>query len=221
MSYFSGPANPDDFEDGYDADAPAKSNRKLKLAVVFIILGLLGTTFAANISLNGGNRKEFGQGILQIKACDQWVGVGVEAGAGSENIYVKNVKLYGFDPRLCYGRIFKIRLFASGSQTPLNLYIDDSSTAGYSDTSTTLSLMDTSTAYTGSYQGLSGQNAYDAWAGDAVTLVNKLGTNVGWINSRIGIDYTTGTGVYTIVFTQPLALVAQVATVTIESAKYS
>ena len=44
--------------------------------------------------------KEFGQGIFQIKACDQWVGIGLTAGSGVENPYVKNLKMYGFDPTL-------------------------------------------------------------------------------------------------------------------------
>ena len=120
MSYFSGNTNPEDFEDGYSESTLSRGSRAtINIAIFLIITAALGSTFAANISLNGGQRKEFGQGIYQIKACDQWVGIGLTAGSGTQNDYVKNVKLFGFDPRLCVGRIFRIKLFPTGSTTPL------------------------------------------------------------------------------------------------------
>ena len=213
----------DEAEEIYDAGSPRlpRGKRlKINVAIFLIVTAALSTTLAANISLNGGQRKEFGQGIFQIKACDQWVGIGLTAGSGAENPYVKNLKMYGFDPRLCVGRIFRIKLFASGSTTPLNLYIDSGATAGTTETATQLSLVDTSTAYTSNYSGPGG-SGYAGWAADAVTLVNKQGANVGWYSDYLYIDYTEGTGIYTIVFAQPRALVAQVASVTIESAKYN
>lgn len=221
MSYFSGPVDPEDFEDGYAEEAPVRRlSAKAKIALMIVVVTLLGSTFAANISLSGG-RKEFGQGIYQIKACDQWVGIGLTAGANSENIYVKNLKLYGFDPRLCVGREFKIKLFQTGSTTPLPLYVDDTSTGlAAGDTTSALTLMDTSTAYSGSYSGPGG-TGYNGWAADAVTIINALGANIGWYNSRIYINYVSSTGVYVVVFAKPAALVANVTSVTIESAKYS
>ena len=203
-------------------DRPNRRTRlQRNLGIFAVVLGLLGTTFAANITLNDGLRKEFGQGIFQIKACDQWVGIGLTAGSGSQNSYVKNLKLYGFDPRLCVGRVFRVKLFETGNTNPLNLYLDESSTAGFTDTSTSLALLDTSTAYSSSYPVYSGYTAYESWASDAVTINNKWGKNIGWGNSNLYIDYTLNTGVYTIVFTTPLAVVSQVTSVTIESAKYS
>ena len=201
--------------------SPSRRKRaKLNLGIFLAALGILGTTLAANISLNSGPKREFGQGIFQIKACDQWVGIGLTAGSGVENPYVKNLKMYGFDPRLCVGRIFRIKLFTSGSTTPLNLYIDSGATAGTTETATQLSLVDTSTAYSSNYNGPGG-TGYVGWAADAVTLVNKQGANVGWYSDYLYIDYTDTSGIYTIVFAQPRALVAQVASVTIESAKYT
>lgn len=220
MDYLNGVD--DSYGEGELFEGPSRK-RKLQrnLGIFAVVLGLLGTTLAANISLNGGQRKEFGQGIFQIKACDQWVGIGLTAGSGTQNNYVKNMKLYGFDPRLCLNRVFRIKLFASGSTTPLNLYLDDSSTAGFSDTATSLALLDTSTAYSSSYPAYSPLTAYESWASDAVTINNKWGTNIGWGNSRLNIIYLESSGIYTIVFTTPLALVSQVTSVTIESARYS
>jgi hypothetical protein len=218
MSYFNGPTDIEDYEDGYREDQSQGSRWKIRVAILLVVASALGSTFAANISLNSGQRKEFGQGIYQIKACDQWVGIGATAGANTENIYVKNLKLYGFDPRLCRGRIFKIKLFPAGSTTPLPLYVDESSTSTAGDTITSISLMDTTTVFTGTYPTYTGMDAYQSWASDAVTIVNALGTNVGWYSKWVYVNYIAATGVYVIVFKYPAALVAQVASVTIESA---
>lgn len=220
MYRLDGSTDPDDYGDDFHEPTSRKSRLRINVAIFLIVTAALSTTLAANISLNGGQRKEFGQGIFQIKACDQWVGIGLTAGSGVENPYVKNLKMYGFDPRLCVGRIFRIKLFTSGSTTPLNLYIDSGATAGTTETATQLSLVDTSTAYSSNYNGPGG-TGYVGWAADAVTLVNKQGANVGWYSDYLYIDYTDTSGVYTIVFAQPRALVAQVASVTIESAKYT
>lgn len=220
MYRLNGTTDPDDYGDDFVDSTPRKSRLKINVAIFLIFTAALSTTLAANISLNGGQRKEFGQGIFQIKACDQWVGIGLTAGSGLENPYVKNLKMYGFDPRLCVGRIFRIKLFPAGSTTALNLYIDSGASANTTETSTMLTLMDTSTAYSSSYNGPGG-SGYVGWAADAVTIVNKQGVNVGWYSDYLYIDYTEGTGVYTVVFNQPRALVSQVASVTIESAKYS
>jgi hypothetical protein len=217
MSYFTNAPDADDFDDDFSGEsAPRTSRAKLNIGIFLLICGLAGTTLAANISLAPGGRKEFGQGIYQIKACDQWVGIGLTSGSGAQNNYVANLKLYGFDPRLCIGRIFRIKLFPTGSTTPLDLYLGAGATAGSTETSTVLTLMDTSTAYASS-----GYSTYNSWAADAVTLVDKYGRNIGWADSYELIRYTSSTAVYTIVFTYPAALVSSVASVTIESAKYS
>ncbi len=218
MSYFSGNVDPDDFEDGYSEVTPRKSRLKINLAIFMVVLAALSTTYAANISLNGGQRKEFGQGIYQIKACDQWVGIGLQSAASPNNAYVGTIKLYGFDPRLCVGRIFRIKLFKTGSATPLDLYLGPGSSSG-TDTHTTLSLMDTSTAFASS--GYTGGSAYDNWSADAVTIVDKWGRNIGYADNYTFIDYYPTTGVYVILLTYPKALVADVTSVTIESAKYN
>jgi len=218
MSYFSGSANPEDYEDGISEERPARRLRAQRNFIIFsIVLGLLGSSFAANISLSGG-RKEFGQGIYQIKACDQWVGIGLTVGANTQSNYVKTVRLYGLDPRLCKGNIFRIKLFPTGSTTPLSMYKGAGATSALSDsvTATTLVTRITNTAYTGSTQ-----SAYETWAYDAVTLIDPQGRDISFGDDYETIDYAVSTGVYTIFLTYPMALAAQVSSVTIESAKYS
>jgi hypothetical protein len=222
VSYFSNPASPEDYEDGYSEEGARRPRRKIAIAILLITTAALGSTFAANISLNGGQRKEFGQGIFQIKACDQWVGIGLTAGSGVQADYVKNVKLYGFDPQLCLGRVFKVKLFPTGSTTALPLYVDETTTGlSTGDTTTTLTLLDTSTAYSPSYPVYTGMNAYQSWSADAVTLINALGTNIKYNSKWLNISYTKESAVYTIILKYPAALVGQVASVTIESAKYN
>jgi hypothetical protein len=220
MSYFNGASNPDDFEDGYSEEnsAPRSHRAKFNVGIFLIIAGLLGTSLAANISLNGGQRKEFGQGIFQIKACDQWVGVGLTSGQGAQNTYVANVRLIGLDPRLCKGTIFRIKFFPTGSTTALPMYLGAGTTSAATDsvTATTLVTRITNSAYTGSTS-----NAYAAWAYDAVTLIDPQGRDIGYADNYELIDYTPATGVYSVVFTYPRAVAAQVASITIETAKYS
>lgn len=211
-------------DDSYGEDEAPQSSRfnrgKLNLGIFILILGVLGSTFAANISLSSNGRKEFGQGIFQIKACDQWVGVGMVSGSGLENGYVKNLKLYGFDPRLCVGRVFNLKLFKTGNTNPLALYIDDSSTAASgTDTATALGIVDTNTAYSAGYVGPAG-SGYDAWAAAAVKIKTLQGFDV-YSNSKINIRYDKLTGIYTVAFTYPRALVVDVNSVTFESACYS
>jgi len=223
MSYFSGNVDPEDYEDGYTEEVPRKSRLRINLAIFLVVMAALSTTFAANISLNNGQRKEFGQGIFQIKACDQWVGIGLQSAAAPNNAYVGTIKIYGFDPRLCVGRIFKIKLFKTGNATPLDLYLGPGATSG-TDTHTSLSLLDTSTPLSSSgYTSTTNPNrsAYDNWAYDAVTIVDKYGRNIGYADSYTFIDYYYDTGQYWITLTYPRALVADVNSVTIESAKYN
>ena len=53
MSYFNGPANPDDFEDGIVEQESSRSTRaKLNIGIFLLIMGVLGSTVAANISLS-------------------------------------------------------------------------------------------------------------------------------------------------------------------------
>jgi hypothetical protein len=218
MSYFNGQADPDDYDDEFsEQTAPRASRAKLNLGIFILVLGVLGSTVAANISLNGGNRKEFGQGIFQIKACDQWVGVGLTTGQGAQNTYVANVDLYGLDPRACKNTIFRIKFFPTGSTTPMNMYLGAGPTSAATDsvTATSLVMKITNTTYSGSNQA-----AYETWAYDAVSLIDPQGRDIGFADNYELIDYTPATGIYSVVFTYPRAVAALVASITIETAKY-
>jgi hypothetical protein len=218
MSYFNGPADPDDFDDDNPGQTSSRSSRaRLNLGIFIVVLGVLGSTVAANISLNTGSKREFGQGIFQIKACDQWVGVGLTTGQGAQNTYVANVRLVGLDPRGCKGTIFRIKFFPSGSTTPMNMYLGAGPTTATTDSVTATSLVTkiVNTSYTGSTQAL-----YEEWAANAVTLIDPQGRDIEYADAYEFIDYEAATGEYTVIFTYPRAVAAQVSSITIETAKY-
>lgn len=215
MSYFNGPVDPADFDEGYAEQVPARSKRaKLNIGIFILICGVLASTFAANISL-GGSRKEFGQGIFQIKACDQWVGIALTSGQALQNTYVANVRVIGLNPRACRNTVLKIKFFTSASQAATNMYYGAGTTPALSDsvTATSLVLRVTDSAYTGS--------AYATWANDAVTLIDPLGRDAGYGDDYELIEYVPSTGVYSVILTYPLAVAADVKNITIETAKYS
>lgn len=217
MSYFNGPANPDDFEDGIAEQESNRSSRaKLNIGIFLLIMGVLGSTFAANISLSGG-RKEFGQGIFQVKACDQWVGVNLVTGEGAANPYVVNVEILGLDPRQCLGTIFRIKFFSTGSTQELPVFVSGGPSGTLSDSVTAKSVVSriTKTAYTGNTQ-----TAYGDWAYDAMTLVDPQGRDISYADDYQLVEYYKGTGIYVIVPTYPRLLATSVNSITIETAKY-
>ena len=219
MSYFTGPADPNDYDEGIIEDEGNRSKRsRINLAIFILIVGVVGSTFAANITMNGGSRKEFGQGIFQIRACDQWVGVGLTSGSGLQNTYVANVRIIGLDPRGCKGTIFRIKFFPTGSTTAMPMYYGAGPTSSLSDSATTTSLITkiTNTVYSGANQA-----AYETWAADALTLIDPQGRDIGYADDYEIVEYIPETGVYSIILTYPRAVATDVATITIETAKYS
>lgn len=88
----------------------------------------VGTTLAANISLNGGGNVEFGQGVAATTACDD-DGISVTpfstfinaTGAGSHKL--TSIRISGVDSRAeqCSAKTFRIKAYGDGDQ-PLNLF---------------------------------------------------------------------------------------------------
>lgn len=217
MSYFNGPADSDDYEDGeIEESAPRLSRAKLNVGIFLLIMGVLGSTFAANISLSGG-RQEFGQGIFQVKACDQWVGVNLVTGEGANNQYVVNVEILGLNPRQCLGTIFRIKFFSTGSTTALPIFVSGGPSGTLSDSVTATSIVSriTKTAYTGSTQ-----TAYGNWAYDAMTLIDPQGRDIEFGDNYQLVEYYRNSGIYVIAPTYPRLVAASVNSITIETAKY-
>jgi hypothetical protein len=102
-----------------------KSSTKGLLAVAgFAAIAVLGSTLAANISLNSGTL-EFGQGVAVTSACD---GDGITAtpkavfvntsGSGSFNL--ASVAFSGVSTA-CANKVFTLNAYGDTSATPLNI----------------------------------------------------------------------------------------------------
>ncbi len=111
-------------------DAPQKRTRQKKsstkglvAAAGFAAIAVLGSTLAANISLNSGTL-EFGQGVSVTSACDSSITVTPEAtfsnvsGGGSFNFATINFSGIAND---CLNKVFTINAYGDTSATPLNI----------------------------------------------------------------------------------------------------
>ena len=109
-----------------------KKNNNLKslagLATVAAI-AVLGSTLAANLSLNSGNAIEFGQGVSVTSACDD-NGITVTPSvrfmnaANAGTFYLSTIALSGVDlsaTTKCVGKTFTLNAYDDSSATPLQL----------------------------------------------------------------------------------------------------
>ena len=206
-----------DTNEYYDGDelAPASkknkfTNSKIALGFGILILAFTGLTVAANISLNSG-RVEFGQGIYQIKSCDQWVGITLvpsQAKYGGLS-RVLNVKISGLDALRCRGSNFKIQLYPSGvSPAAMKIFTDASG-----DVNRVLLSISSDNAKTRS-------NAVSFIDGSGQLVpTTTLSDGSGYADDDYQfLTYATTNGVYTVAFYLPLATMNTVSSLTVQSA---
>jgi hypothetical protein len=130
-----------------------KKRKKLPLILagvgILALVPLVGSTFAANISLNGGTTPvEFGQGTVNAAACDSNIKVGLSSdivNTGSSNVFaLGTITLVDNGsgsslPSLCAGKTITIRLAdylgnllelgpVDSTQTVLNVAINGAGT---------------------------------------------------------------------------------------------
>ncbi len=87
-------------------------------------VALLGSTLAANISLNGGSGVEFGQGVALTTACDDsitstptatFVNAASGGGFNFSTVAFSNVS------SACWGKTFTLKAYGDTSATPLDI----------------------------------------------------------------------------------------------------
>ena len=87
-------------------------------------VALLGSTLAANISLNGGSGVEFGQGVALTSACDSSitatpsVSFANAAGGGGFNFTTVALSNVASD---CLGKTFTLKAYGDTSATPVTI----------------------------------------------------------------------------------------------------
>ena len=116
-----------DLEDSQAKKPVANKPLKLVLGAGVLVGALaLGSTFAANINLNGGGNVEFGQGVATTTACDE-DGITVtpfstftnapDAGAHK----MSTISISGINSTSCDGKTFRIKAYGDGD-SPLDLF---------------------------------------------------------------------------------------------------
>lgn len=162
----------------------------------------LSSTFAANLNINETNRIEFGQGIYQIKACDQFISLEFKSTRSVNGFSrVGNIIFKGLDIDKCKGTAMRLRLFKTGVSQHLNLYTN----AAKTETGTAVIMVISKTAS-------------PSTAADDVTLVNHFGVNIEYGDNMQTIDYDPANGNFIISYPYPLAEMREVNSVTLESA---
>jgi hypothetical protein len=189
-----------------------KPRRKFELIVGLglLICGLIGAALAQTINLNSNSRVEFGQGIVTLKACDSFVSLtlnptsatysGTRAnGQPYVNLsHVRGIKFTGLNTNSCAGKRIKIQLFNNETTTAMSLFSDTSSL-----------IVDRIILAINSDKTVSRE--------DAVTLINGKGQDIGYFDDYQYVDYDLNRAEYTVIFTDPLALMADVTRVGLES----
>lgn len=216
------------FYDG-DGSVPIERSRsrskRFILGVLLLTLGIFSTTLAANITLNGGKRQEFGQGLYVIKACDQWVSIGfntiasatggtvsvANGGSGiarnAGDLKIKQMIINGLDTKLCRGTNIKIQLWSGSNTVPMPLFTDNSG-----DVSRVI-LNIPSNAVT----------ATIADRGNNLNFINGYGQVIGsaqaWDDGYEFLDWNSNApATYILQFTTPLAWSQDFTRLTLESA---
>ena len=199
----------------------ARQPRRHRKLFILLIVGLFGitTTVAANITINSGKKAEFGQGLYQVKACDQFVSVYLDntdttynidgtPGAGYSNISA--IRLVGLDTVKCAGTTIRIKLYKANQAAPLQIYTN-AEPGGYE-------CPDTTNCGYAQLVLVVAANATQANAKNNVTLLSYSGANVGKFDDYQGLSYDVPTGSYTVGFTYPRASMSQFSYLTLESA---
>lgn len=192
-----------------------KHSRRI-FAILLVSVLAISTTFAATVTLNKGKGVEFGQGLYQITACDQFVSVALTPSAaiyasdgsytGSGYSNVGNIRISGLDPVACAGTTIRVKLFTTGNSNPLQIYTDTSTVANQS----------TGSGYTQMVWVIN--KVPQANIANDITLLDENGANIGKFDAKQYLKYTSATGDWTDIFTYPRAAVLQVNSLTLESA---
>jgi hypothetical protein len=193
-----------------DDDGKPRRRRKLFGGTALLVYAVIGAGLAQTITLNGNGTVEFGQGVLQLKACDSFItvslfpspatysGTRANGQAYTNMSHARSIKLTGLDTRACAGKKIKIQLFNSETSTAMSLYTDASSLT-----------------VNRAILAINSNNTVSRE--DALTLINGKGQDIGYFDSYQYVDYDANRAEYTIVLTYPLALMADVTRVSLES----
>ena len=196
------------------AEKPGRfSSRSFRWTLLAVIISLIGTTFAINVTINGNNKVEFGQGVYRITSCDQFMNVNLKSSNAFDDglSRVGSIELSGVDVARCANTSVRLRLYDASNPSPMNLF----NNIAYTSRGTSYPCCtETGTAVI----MVIAANATQATAAQSVTLISPSGKNIGYGDRHESIRYESTTAVFTVTFASPLAIMRDVAKTTLESA---
>ena len=180
------------FENAGTPRKAKKSNNLRSLAGLASVaaIAVLGSTLAANISLNGGSSIEFGQGVSVATACDS-DGITVTPSSRFINasnagtFFMSTIALSGINAvssgTTCLNKVFTLNAYGDSSATPLQLATDSSSNA-----------------VTNATFAITGSSSSAGSAGVTLSNVNGNNTTSGTITLGFGTPSATSGAVFKI-----------------------
>jgi hypothetical protein len=208
-----------DYNEGYHDDIPVRKRSSSTFIIGFGLLALsvVGFTFAANLSIGKDSKLEFGQGLYQITACDQWIGIKLNPTAASYggNSRVANINISGLDvldTNKCRGVDFRIQL-RDVSDAVMPLFEDRT------DPNNSI-LVDRLLFNVSNNQSTDRRNALSFYNGYGVLVTSSISGTGGYAydNSQY-LSYNGSTGIYTVIFNYPQATMSAVYSLTVQSAR--
>ncbi|MEN9751895.1 MAG: hypothetical protein RLZZ600_942 [Actinomycetota bacterium] len=160
---------------------------------VLAIVPLVGSTFAASITLNDSGSIEFGQGVVNAAACDNTIDVALASDvvnvSGTPTFALGSLKLNNIDlgASACAGKTITIRL-AKSDGTLLEVG------TGGTDTSFAIAISSdgTTATVTAGTQGIQQAAAVD---GSTITVTPGTGDDVLFHNSTVKVNSADVSGV--------------------------
>ncbi|CAB4331399.1 MAG: hypothetical protein F2690_00680 [Actinobacteria bacterium] len=103
---------------------PEKKPIPLRIGLLIIALVAVGATYASNISINGSNRIEFGQGVYAVEACNGWVQIQIPTVSPDASGYspITGFLIDGVDPDQCRSTLLHFKAFSNLSSEPIPLF---------------------------------------------------------------------------------------------------
>ena len=189
---------------GRDTFPGTSKRRKIpKLPFILLILALIafsGWALAGRIWVES-SAAEYGQSEYSIKACDDFIKITPQAGAGAEVSTIKSLSVKDFNVKACTGKTITVRLFDS-TNSQMNLFWTN-------NPSTILNQLVLTISGSGPNYTVSSNGASISLTGTS----DVSSTN----NPDLLITYTSATGRYVFTFTNPLADVSAFSNLTIQT----
>jgi hypothetical protein len=112
-----------------------KSRAPLYVGLVFILIAAVGSTLAANLTLNSRNRIEFGQGKYIVQACQGWIQISLSTGETIDGVSpVTGVTFDSLDLRSCSGTTLRLKIYGTSDApdaAPLDIFYGPNGPANY------------------------------------------------------------------------------------------